>query len=155
MRRRMKRRINGSGWLEGLFLEVWDRSRGSNLIEIWRRKNWGKSAARPWSRHCTTKTGGKKLGKYNIFVYIGQLRMQNIFMWSKRHLNRKGRWFIWSCSEKLIIGLLSTWLHNSFRLLHALGYNTVSWYPVRVLERSPSSDIILRCFGRLQAPTYS
>ena len=39
----MKRRINGSGWLEGLFLEVWDRSRGSNLIEIWRRKNWEKA----------------------------------------------------------------------------------------------------------------
>ena len=36
-------RINGGGWLEGLFLEVWDRSRGSNLIEIWGRKIWEKA----------------------------------------------------------------------------------------------------------------
>ena len=36
-------RINGGGWLEGLFLEVWDRSRGLNLIEIWGRKIWEKA----------------------------------------------------------------------------------------------------------------
>ena len=49
-------RINGGGWLEGLFLEVWDRSRRSNLIEIWGEKFEKKRRTRPPPRHCTTRT---------------------------------------------------------------------------------------------------
>ena len=40
---KVRTRNNGGGWLEELFLEVWDRSRGSNLIEIWERKIWEKA----------------------------------------------------------------------------------------------------------------
>ena len=78
----------------------------------------------------------EKSGKYNIFVYIGQLRMQNIFMWSTRHLNRKGRWFIWSCSEKLLIGLFG-FITVFVNFMHLGTINTVRWYPARVFRAQP------------------
>ena len=63
-----KMRINGGGWLEGLFLEVWDRSRGLNLIEIWGRKIWEK--ARQDLRPVIAQLGPGEKWLWSIFLHM-------------------------------------------------------------------------------------
>ena len=65
-----KMRINGGGWLEGLFLEVWDRSRGLNLIEIWGRKIWEK--ARQDLRPVIAQLGPGEKWLWSVFLHMSR-----------------------------------------------------------------------------------